>query len=200
MLIIGLTGGIGSGKSSACEYFIQQGIPVIDADIIAHQLVEPDSPALFEIIKNFGADFINSNGRLNRDKLRTEVFSDPKKRQQLEAIIHPRVFKEIQNQLANITTAYCVLCIPLLLETGATYEVNRVLVIDINEATQIERVMARDKLTREQIQSIINTQINRSDRLKQADDIINNDAQPEDFQQQLASIHKKYLSLADNTS
>jgi len=197
MLIIGLTGGIGSGKSSACNFFTQQGIPVIDADIIAHQLVKPESPALLEIIDIFGADFINSNGQLNRDKLRKEIFSDPHKKQQLEAIIHPRVFEEMQNQLANLNAAYCVLCIPLLLETEATDKVNRVLVIDVNEATQIKRVMARDKLSREQIQSIIDTQINRNDRLRLADDVINNNAQPEDFQQQLTLIHKKYLSISE---
>jgi len=197
MLIIGLTGGIGSGKSSACNFFTQQGIPVIDADIIAHQLVKPESPALLEIIDIFGADFINSNGQLNRDKLRKEIFSDPHKKQQLEAIIHPRVFEEMQNQLANLNAAYCVLCIPLLLETEATDKVNRVLVIDVNEATQIKRVMARDKLSREQIQSIIDTQINRNDRLRLADDVINNNAQPEDFQQQLTLIHKKYLNISE---
>ena len=197
MLIIGLTGGIGSGKSSACNFFTQQSIPVIDADIIAHQLVEPDSPALFEIIDIFGANFINSNGQLNRDKLRKEIFSDPHKKQQLEAIIHPRVFEEMQNQLANLNAAYCVLCIPLLLETEATDKVNRVLVIDVNETTQIKRVMARDKLSREQIQSIIDTQINRNDRLRLADDVISNNAQPEDFQQQLTLIHKKYLSISE---
>ena len=197
MLIIGLTGGIGSGKSSACNFFTQQGIPVIDADIIAHQLVKPESPALLEIIDIFGADFINSNGQLNRDKLRKEIFSDPHKKQQLEAIIHPRVFEEMQNQLANLNAAYCVLCIPLLLETEATDKVNRVLVIDVNEATQIKRVMARDKLSREQIQSIIDTQINRNDRLRLADDVISNNAQPEDFQQQLTLIHKKYLSISE---
>jgi len=197
MLIIGLTGGIGSGKSSACNFFTQQSIPVIDADIIAHQLVKPDSPALLEIIDIFGANFINSNGQLNRDKLRKEIFSDPYKKQQLEAIIHPRVFEEMQNQLANLNAAYCVLCIPLLLETEATDKVNRVLVIDVNEATQIKRVMARDKLSREQIQSIIDTQINRNDRLRLADDVISNNAQPEDFQQQLTLIHKKYLSISE---
>ena len=144
MLKIGLTGGIGSGKSTVARFFAGFGIPVIDADDIAHKLVEPGQPALERIRLAFGDDIIKSDGCLNRAKLRDIVFADGRQKQKLEALLHPRIFLRIQRDIDVLDASYCIISIPLLFETGMTEIVDRILVIDCPVETQIERVQKRD--------------------------------------------------------
>lgn len=196
MLIIGLTGGIGCGKSTVARQFEALGIPVIDTDLIARELVEPGQPALREIAQRFGADMIDNLGHLDRARLRQRVFADPAERRALEAILHPRIRAESLHRVAELRAPYCLLCVPLLIESGWTDLVDRVLVIDCPRELQIERAMARDALPREQIEAITASQTKRETRLQAADDIIHNDRDLGHLQQQVAALHRRYLSLS----
>ena len=164
MLKIGLTGGIGCGKTTVAKVFEQLNIPVIDADDIAHQLVAIGQPALAQIQQVFGTDALNPDGSLNRKKLKEVIFSNPIQKQKLEAILHPLVYQAIQAELKQVNTPYCIICIPLLFETNMTHFVDRILVVDCPVETQIERVLRRDTMTRERIQSIIDSQVSRAFR------------------------------------
>ncbi|MBM2829298.1 MAG: dephospho-CoA kinase [Gammaproteobacteria bacterium] len=191
---IGLTGGIGSGKSTICKLFADFGIPVIDADQIAHDLVRPGQPALQAITETFGEEILTDNkGKLDRKRLRELVFQDSDSRKKLEAILHPLVYAEIDEQLTNITAPYCIICIPLLIETRATDRVDRVLVIDIQEAIQIQRACQRDNMDVEDIKIIMRAQVSRDLRLKAADDIIHNDGDIVSLQNQVNDLHKRYI-------
>lgn len=195
MLRLGLTGGIGCGKSVVSELFRQLGTPVIDADEIAHQLVAPGSPVLKAVIAQFGQHFLNGEGSLDRKKLAAQVFAHPEQRKQLEALIHPAVRERIRQQLAAMQNeVYVVIAIPLLLETGYTELVDRVLVVDCEEAQQIQRVQQRDARDPQQIQHIMAQQISRTERLRQADEILKNDSDLATLTQQVAQLHKKYAS------
>ena len=175
MLRVGLTGGIGCGKSRVSLLFEKLGAPVIDADQIAHRLVEPRQPALNRIIDAFGIGFLKEDGTLDRAKLRHLVFNDSLKKRQLEEIMHPLVFEAIQAAIETLKNSYCIVCVPLLLETGMSHHiVDRILVVDCPESVQIDRVKQRDNLSEDLIQAIINSQISRAERLAQADDIIDN--------------------------
>ena len=196
MLKIGLTGGIGCGKSSAAKYFLQLGVPVIDADNIAHALVQPGQPALAQIAHTFGTHLILKDGSLHRGLLRDTVFSNPELKQQLEAILHPLVYAEMQHQLDTLTSVYAILSIPLLLETNKQNFVDRILIIDCSIEQQIERVACRDQLSRQQIQSIIETQVNRKQRIQAADDIIDNSGFASGLAEQIKKLHNLYLSLS----
>jgi dephospho-CoA kinase len=196
MLIIGLTGGIGCGKSTVAKLFAALGIPVIDTDLIARDLVEPGQPALAEITARFGTDMLDARGRLDRGRLRQRVFTDAAERRALEAILHPRIRAESLKRIAELRTPYCILCVPLLVESGWTDLVDRVLVIDCPRELQIERAMARDGLSREQVEAIIASQTERERRLQAADDVIANDSDLGHVQRQVASLHKTYLTLA----
>ena len=168
MLKIGLTGGIGCGKSTVARIFEQLKTPVIDADDIAHQLVAIGQPALAQIQQEFGTDVLNPDGSLNRKKLRELIFSDPEQKQKLESILHPLVYQSIQAELKQLNTPYCIICIPLLFETNMTRLVDRILVVDCPVETQIERIRKRDNMTIERIQSIIDSQVSRAFRKAQA--------------------------------
>jgi len=196
MLIIGLTGGIGCGKSTVARQFEALGIPVIDTDLIARELVEPGQPALSEIAQRFGADIINTQGRLDRSRLRQHIFADPAERRALEAILHPRIRAEALKRIAELHASYCLLCVPLLIESGWTDLVDRVLVIDCPRELQIERAMRRDGLPREQIETILTNQAAPETRLNAADDIIHNDRDLAHLQPQVAALHRRYLALA----
>ncbi|MGB7934390.1 MAG: dephospho-CoA kinase [Gammaproteobacteria bacterium] len=195
-LIVGLTGGIGSGKSIVAVIFQQLGIPVIDADVIAHALVEPGQPALGEIIKTFGPDSVDASGVLDRNRLRKLVFSDAEKRRRLEAILHPKIRREITALTANIQTPYCIVVIPLLLETDQRDLVDRILVVDAGVDNQIARVTMRNGLPRHEIIAVIAAQASRDNRLAAADDVINNDGSLDELADQVRAHHEKYLEIA----
>lgn len=200
MLVIGLTGGIGSGKSTAAGYFEYLGVPVIDADAITRDLVEPGQEALDEIINVFGKGVIQADGHLNRPLLRKLVFKNPNERKTLENILHPRARQLVQQQIAELTAPYCILCVPLLIESGWTDMVQRILVIDAPRELQIQRTIERDTASVEQVEAIINSQTDRETRLAAADDILENHGDISSLHQQIDELHKKYLSLSQTAS
>lgn len=196
MLVIGLTGGIGSGKTEVGVRFARCGVPVIDTDQLARELVEPGQPALVEIVTAFGPDCLDDRGRLRRDHLRERVFADPDGRRRLEAILHPRIRALMQARVAELDTPYCMVVIPLLVETGMTDLVDRVLVVDVPEAEQIRRVMARDKVPEEHARRILAAQTRRDQRLERADDVLENIGDLDLLNRQVAALHARYLVLA----
>ena len=196
MLIIGLTGGIGSGKSSVAERFAALDVPVIDADNIAHEIVGAGQPALQEIADNFGQQFLNEDGTLNRSRLRRHVFSQPKARKQLESMLHPRIQAVMMRWARELTVPYCILVIPLLIEAKQTDLVDRILVVDVAPETQRKRIAARDGLPDAEIKAILAAQTNRKTRLSAADDIIRNEDGWECLDQQVAALHRRYLAIA----
>ena len=196
MLIIGLTGGIGSGKSTVADYFAQHGIPVIDADQLARELVVPGSPALNEIINLFGPNILLPDGNLDRHQLRRRVFADPAQKRRLEAILHPRVYTELGYRTQALRTPYCIWVVPLLLETGGTALVDRVLVVDAPESLQRQRVLRRAGMDETTFEAILSSQVNRAERLSAADDVVVNNSDLSQLQQQVTALHHRYLALA----
>jgi dephospho-CoA kinase len=199
MLKIGLTGGIGCGKTTVARVFEQLKIPVIDADEIARQLVAIGQPALARIQQKYGASVLNPDGSLNRKKLRELIFSDPKQKQKLESILHPLVYQSIQaelKQLNPLNKPYCIICIPLLFETNMSHFVDRILVVDCPVETQIERVRKRDNMTMERIQSIIDSQASRAFRKACAHDLIDNSKTDDRLAEEVKKLHNLYLSLS----
>lgn len=196
MLVIGLTGGIGSGKTAVSDRFVRLGVPVIDTDLLARELVEPGQPALAEIMAVFGPACMDDEGRLHRSRLRERVFADPTGRRRLEAILHPRIRTLARERIAHLTAPYCLLVIPLLAETGMTDLVDRVLVVDAPEATQIRRVMARDGIDEIQARRILVAQADRSQRLALANEIVENAGDLAALDHQIAELHQHYLTLA----
>ena len=196
MLKVGLTGGIGSGKTTVASLFADLGIPQIDADIIAHDLVGHGKPALKELTHRFGAKILTHEGTLNRKTLREIVFSDAQKKQQLEALLHPLVYEGIQRQTQQLQNDYVIISIPLLIETNMQVSVDRILVVDCPQQIQIARVAQRDHLTADSIKSIINSQIPREQRLATANDVINNDCSLQQLAQQVKKLHNSYLTLS----
>lgn len=196
MLRIGLTGGIGSGKSAVARRFVELGVPVIDADAVAREVVAPGEPAYYEIVAQFGRDILAADGQIDRDRLRALVFANPDKRRQLEAIVHPRVRADMEQQVEALDAPYCVLMIPLLLETGLADRVDRVLVIDADDEQRIAWVNARDGLDADQVRRIMGAQIGRAERLAAADDCICNDGSFEDLEHQVDRLHRDYLAQA----
>jgi len=196
MLKVGLTGGIGCGKSTVSNLFYELGIPIIDADEISHQLVRPNQPALEHIKNTFGAEIILENGELNRVILKAKIFSNCTEKQRLEAILHPLVFQEISNKLALLSTHYCILSIPLLFETHAESMVDRILVVDCDTKTQIERVQQRDNLSIEQIQTIMASQVSAEFRRANTHDVLNNTKNNAALAEHVKKLHNFYLSLS----
>ena len=197
MLTIGLTGGIGSGKSEVAGMFNQLGVPVIDADVIAHQLVEPGTEALTEITAAFGETILTSEGTLDRAKLAGIVFNKPDMKQQLETIIHPRVRERIKAcKDAHKNEPYIIVVIPLLLESGQRDLVDRVLVVNAAETVRIQRVQARDGRREEQIRSIMRNQADDAQRRAAADDSIDNSGSLDDLMISVRKLHQQYISLA----
>lgn len=186
---------MGSGKSTVADLFQQLGIPVIDADVIAHTLVEPGQPALVEIIEAFGANTVDASGVLDRVRLRKLVFSDTEQRHRLEAILHPKIRREIITLTTNIRTPYCIVVIPLLLETDQRDLVDRILLVDTGVDKQIARVRMRNGLPRHEIMAIITAQASRERRLAAADEVIDNNGSLADLEYQVRAQHKKYLKI-----
>lgn len=195
VLKIGLTGGIGSGKSTACKIFSELGIPIIDADIIAHETVQTGRPALQSIINEFGEDIVTANGNLDRKKLRDKIFKNETTRRKLEDILHPLVYREIINETKNIYSKYCIISIPLLLETNSKKIIDRILIIDLPEELQISRASIRDNTNRHDIEAIIRSQISRKNRLTAADDIINNEGNVNNLRKQICDLHTLYSNI-----
>ncbi|RLJ18097.1 dephospho-CoA kinase [bacterium endosymbiont of Escarpia laminata] len=196
-LVVALTGGIGSGKSTVSRHFERLGVPVIDADLIAREQVDPGAPALDEIRERFGAAVITPMGGLDRDRMRGIVFENSAKRLQLQQILHPRIRSEMQLRLGQLDTPYAVLVIPLLLESGQNSLADRILVVDIPEDHQIERVQQRDGLKKTQIEQIIAVQVDRQSRLAAADDVISNDGGLKTLEKTVEQLHRRYLSMAE---
>lgn len=196
MLVVGLTGGIGSGKTAVSDRFADHGVPVIDTDLIARELVEPGQPALTEIAAEFGADCLDEAGRLQRAVLRERVFADPAARQRLEAILHPLIRAVARERVAAQTAPYGLLVIPLLAETGMGDLVDRVLVVDAPEAEQIRRVMARDRIDAAQARRILSAQASRRQRLALADEVVENAGNFAELERRVADLHIDYLRLA----
>jgi dephospho-CoA kinase len=193
---IALTGGIASGKTLVADEFARLGVPVIDTDVIAHQLVEPGQPALLEIESAFGSQIINADGRLNRLALRALIFSNPDERKKLETILHPIIRYEAGKAIAQVTAAYCIFVIPLLAERGTYPNVDRVLVVDVGPETQVQRLMARDNCSRKQAEQALASQASRKQRLSIADDVLDNSGSPKKIRQKVAELNVKYLQMA----
>lgn len=200
MLIVGLTGGIGAGKSTVAELFQALGVPVLDADAIAKELVDKGKPALTRLTEMFGREILDNNGALNRVRLRTLVFGDAARRRQLEALLHPLIREEMQARLKRLKAPYCIVCIPLLVETGQTASVQRVLVIDAPDELRRRRVVTRDGLTAAEFNAVLAAQAGREERLAAADDVIVNDGGRDRLKQRVDELHRRYMQLAATAS
>lgn len=199
-LRIGLTGGIASGKSTVAKFFAELGVPVIDTDVIAREVVSPGQPALDEIREIFGPQVFAPDGRLDRAAMRAVVFADEAARHKLEAILHPRIRVATMEQAADAGGAYQLIVVPLLVESPLRSYVDRVLVVDCANETQIGRLLARDAETEKQARRIIAAQASREDRLAIADDVIRNDGELQETRDQVLALHHSYLQRASDDS
>lgn len=195
---VALTGGIASGKTRVAECFARLGVPVLDADRIARQVVEPGQPCLEQIRDYFGDEVIASDGHLNRRHLRQLIFSHPPLRAKLDALMHPVIYQELLAQADQLQSPYGLLVVPLLIETRQTAIADRVLVVDVPEAVQIERLMARDGHSAEMACRMVAAQASRAQRLQAADEIIDNGGGAEMLEAQIAPLHQQYLKLAQD--
>ena len=195
MLIIGLTGGIGSGKSVASDKFASLGITVVDADVASRTVVEPGMPALKEIESHFGPEIIAGDGQLDRTKLREIIASDAEERKWLESVLHPRIGEQITKEISESSSPYTIFVAPLLLETNSDNMCSRVLVVDVAEEVQIQRTTKRDQVLGEQIEKIVAAQMSRKERLEKADDVLENAGTIRELQDQVEELHHKYLEM-----
>ena len=193
---VALTGGIGSGKSTVANAFADLGINVIDADIIARQVVERGMPALQAIAEHFGSDVIAADGSLQRRILRERIFSDPDEKKWLNSLLHPLIQQETQRQFQQATSPYLLWVVPLLVENALYKKADRVLVVDVPPETQLRRTMQRDDVTREHVEQILAAQATREARLAVADDVIDNNGAPDAIVSDVACLHALYLQLA----
>ncbi|WP_350238663.1 dephospho-CoA kinase [Pectobacterium colocasium] len=194
--IVALTGGIGSGKSTVADEFAKLGATIVDADIIARQVVEPGKPALDAIRLRFGDAILNIDGSLNRTALRQRIFSSPEEKQWLNNLLHPLIHQETQAQFQSASAPYILWVVPLLVENGLQQRAQRILVVDVDRETQLERTLARDSISRQQAENILAAQATREQRLAYADDIIDNSRCPSELASQVAGLHRHYLELA----
>lgn len=195
--VVGVTGGIGSGKTTVTNAFMEHGIDVVDADVIARDVVAPGSAALAQIREHFGADILLSDGSLNRAELRQRIFADNAQKEWLNQLLHPLIRQRIEAQLKAATSPYCILSAPLLLENNLNRLCDRVLVVDVSEDTQVQRTTRRDNTSEEQVRAIMDAQLERQARFSAADDIITNDCSLAFTHKQVASLHQQYLRLAN---
>lgn len=193
---VALTGGIGSGKSTVASAFADLGINVIDADIIARQVVEPGQPALMAIAEHFGSVLIAPDGSLQRRMLRERIFASPEEKSWLNALLHPLIQQETRRQFQQATSPYVLWVVPLLVENALYKQANRVLVVDVTPETQLLRTMQRDDVTREHAEQILAAQATREARLAVADDVIDNNGAPDAIASDVARLHARYLQLA----
>ena len=200
--IVGLTGGIGSGKTTIANLFADLGVPLVDADVVAREVVAKDSPLLSKIVEYFGAQVLTEQGELNRAALRERVFSYDEDKLWLNNLLHPAIRERMKQQLAEQTAPYTLFVVPLLIENKLTALCDRILVVDVSPQTQLARSAQRDNNNFEQIQRIMNSQVSQQERLKWADDVINNDAELAQnlphLQQKVLELHQFYLQQAEN--
>ncbi|WP_276755721.1 dephospho-CoA kinase [Pseudoalteromonas marina] len=194
--VLGLTGGIGCGKTAVSNMLEQLGITIVDADIIARQVVKPKSDGLNAIVSKFGQSILLSDGTLNRSALRERIFTNRADKEWLNNLLHPLIRNKIHNDLTAAKSPYVVLVAPLLFENGLDKLCNRTLLIDIPQSVQIERTASRDNVSVEQVKAIIAAQMSREDKQKKADDILNNDRALNDVNHDLLTLHKRYLHMA----
>ena len=194
MITVGLTGGIGSGKTAVSHCFQELGITIVDADLASRVVVEKGKPSLEAIEEHFGSDILNESGELDRGKLREIIFNSDSEKQWLESLLHPAIAKQIQNELSSSKSPYTILVSPLLLETNQKDFCSKVLVVDVPVETQVSRTLARDGVSEEQINSIIDSQIDRNERLALADEVISNNGTIEDLEVAVRELHNKFLS------
>lgn len=196
MLVVGLTGGIGCGKTTVADCFAALGAPLLDADVIARELVASGSPALAEIVDCFGPGILTPGGDLDRPRLRQRVFTDAGQRRRLEAILHPRIRTEITHRLRQLDAAYCIVSIPLMVETAQADLVDRVLVVDCPTELQRARLARRDGWSEAEIDGALRAQATRAQRLQAADDVIVNDRDLVTLRESVTALHRRYLELS----
>ena len=197
MLIIGLTGGIGSGKSVASDKFKSLGVAVVDADVASRTVVEPGKPALKEIEDHFGSGIITAEGKLDRNKLREIIATDPEERKWLESVLHPKIGEQITKEISESTSVYTLFVAPLLLETNSQERCARVVVVDVPKEVQILRTAKRDKVSPNQVEQMVAAQMEREKRLEKADDVLLNSGTIEDLEKQVEELHKKYMQMVE---
>ena len=200
MFVVGLTGGIGSGKSTVARLFADQGISSVDADELSREVVAPGTPALRQIAEHFGTEILLDSGALDRSQLRHIVFDEPEERKWLENLLHPLIADLIQLGLQQCSSKYCLLVSPLLLETDQHKFVDRILVVDVNEETQIGRTLERDGGNTATTRAIIATQMKRETRLQKADDVLNNEQSPVALREAVELLHDRYLQMAEKAN
>ena len=196
MFIVGLTGGIGSGKSAATEKFLSFDINIVDADDASRTVVKKGRSALAQIEEHFGKGILTNDGTLNRSKLRKIILSDLKEKSWLESLLHPKIGEQINKELAESSSPYTVFVAPLLMETNSHLKCSRILVVDVPMEIQIERTILRDKVSEDHVKRIIAAQMNREERLKKADDVLLNTGTIQELQEQIVKFHKKYLKMS----
>ena len=194
--VVGLTGGIGSGKTAVSDRFSQLGIDIIDADIIARDVVAPKRPAVAQIEHYFGEKAVMADGNIDRQYLREKVFSNPQNKQWLDNLLHPLIRQSMIDQINQASSDYCILSVPLLVENNMTQMVQRVLVVDVDEQTQLARASARDQQSEQQIKNIMLNQASRQQRISKADDVIDNTGSLEYLHQQVDELHQQYLTFS----
>ena len=196
--IVGLTGGIGSGKTTVANLFADLGAAIVDTDVIAHELTGPQGAAMPQIAAAFGQTVLQPDGSLDRAAMRQLCFSDPQARKRLECILHPMIRRESSARCAQAHAApYVVLVVPLLIESGAYQQkVHRILVVDCDESVQVKRVMQRSGMSAEAVRAIMATQATRSERLAAADDVVSNEGAPENLLEQVSLLHQRYTAMA----
>ena len=195
MLIIGLTGGIGSGKSVASDKFKSLGITIVDADVASRTVVEPGKPALKEIEDHFGSGIITAEGKLDRNNLREIIATDPEERKWLESVLHPKIGEQITKEISESTSVYTLFVAPLLLETNSQEMCSRVVVVDVPKEVQIQRTAERDKVSPNQVEQMVAAQMDREKRLENADDVLLNSGTIEDLEKQVEELHNKYIQM-----
>lgn len=194
--VVGLTGGIGSGKTTVANLFAAEGVALVDADIVAREVVAPGSKGLEAIVTHFGAEILTPEGELDRAKLRQRIFSHPEEREWLNQLLHPMIRQEMLAQVEKATSAYVIMVVPLLFENGLDRLVNRTLVVDISPELQINRTVKRDNVDASQVNNIISSQCSRCEKLARADDIIDNQGEISTLKREVLALHQRYLQLS----
>ncbi|KLV06339.1 dephospho-CoA kinase [Photobacterium ganghwense] len=197
-MVIGLTGGIGSGKTTVANLFAAYHIDIIDADVIAREVVEPGTPGLQAIADKLGSDILLTDGSLNRSKLREAIFNDHSLKQWLNDLLHPMIREKMKADIEKTTSAYCLLVIPLMVENNLQTMTDRLLVVDVDESVQVQRTQQRDNVAAEQVRKILASQATREQRLAAADDVISNNGDAESLKQKVAELHAYYLTLSQS--
>ncbi|MCW8330496.1 dephospho-CoA kinase [Photobacterium sp. SDRW27] len=195
-MVVGLTGGIGSGKTTVADLFAQFNIDIIDADIVAREVVEPGTPGLNAIIDKLGSDILLTDGSLNRSKLRQAIFNDNSLKDWLNALLHPMIREKMQADIQKAKSPYCLLVIPLMVENNLQTMTDRLLVIDVDEEVQIARTQQRDKVNAEHVKKILAAQASREERLAAADDVITNNGDSAALQSEVATLHQQYVAMS----